>query len=114
MSDEIRIRPARARADYDACVALQETVWGLDDLDVTSAIQMIATTFAGGLVHLAETEEGEPVGFAYAFPALTGGPHLHSDMLAVTPPYQKKGVGIRLKWAQREDALQRGIDFITW
>jgi len=114
MSEEIRIRAARERADYDVCVALQEEVWGLDALEVTSAIQMIASTFAGGLVHLAETPGGQAVGFAYAFPALTGGPHLHSDMLAVLPSHQKQGVGARLKWAQREDTLQRGLDFITW
>jgi len=114
MSEEIGIRTARERADYDVCVALQEEVWGLEALEVTSAIQMIASTFAGGLVHLAETADGQAVGFAYAFPALTGGAHLHSDMLAVLPAYQKKGVGARLKWAQRSDALQSGLEFITW
>jgi len=114
MSEEIRIRLARTRADYDTCVALQEEVWGLEALEVTSAIQMIASTFAGGMVHLADTPEGHSVGFAYAFPALTGGPHLHSDMLAVAPSHQKRGVGAQLKWAQRTDALQRGVPFITW
>jgi chorismate synthase len=114
MGDEVRIRLARERADYDACVALQRAVWGLGDVEVTSAIQMIATTFAGGSVHVAEVEDGRLVGFAYAFPAIRGGTHLHSDMLAVLPDYQKRGVGLRLKWAQREDALARGLTLITW
>jgi chorismate synthase len=114
MSDDISVRPARERADYDACVELQRAVWGLDDIEVTSAIQMIATTFAGGSVLMATTAAGHPVGFAYAFPALTGGPHLHSDMLAVLKEHQKRGVGVRLKWAQREDALARGLTTITW
>ncbi len=114
MADEVRIRLARERADYDTCVELQRAVWGLQDIDVTSAIQMIATTFAGGSVHIAETGGGQPVGFAYAFPGLTGGPHLHSDMLAVLPEHQKRGVGVRLKWAQREEALGRGLTLITW
>jgi predicted GNAT superfamily acetyltransferase len=114
MSDDVRIRIARDRADYDACVALQRTVWGLGDVEVTSAIQMIATTFAGGSVHVAETQAGGTVGFAYAFPAIAGGPHLHSDMLAVLFDYQKRGVGVRLKWAQREDAMSRGLNLITW
>lgn len=114
MSDDVRIRIARDRADYDACVVLQRTVWGLGDVEVTSAIQMIATTFAGGSVHVAETQAGATVGFAYAFPAIAGGPHLHSDMLAVLPDYQKRGVGVRLKWAQREDAMSRGLNLITW
>jgi predicted GNAT superfamily acetyltransferase len=114
MGEDIHIRLARERADYDACVGLQKTVWGLDDLEVTSAIQMIATSFAGGTVHLAEASGGQVVGFAYAFPGVKGGPHLHSDMLAVLPEHQKRGLGRRLKWAQREEALARGLSLITW
>jgi chorismate synthase len=114
MPDEILIRPAQGRADYDACVELQRVVWKLADVEVTSAIQMIATTFAGGSVLMAMAPEGHAVGFAYAFPAINGGPHLHSDMLAVLPEQQKRGVGVRLKWAQRTDAMARGITLITW
>ena len=113
--DDVRIRRARGRGDFDACVQLQRDVWRLADVEITSAIQLIATTWAGGLVHLAETAAGEPVGFAYAFPALRGGaPHLHSDMLAVRPEHQRRGVGARLKWAQRADALEAGLSLITW
>jgi predicted GNAT superfamily acetyltransferase len=114
MSGEILILPARERSDYDACVELQRAVWKLSDVEVTSAIQMIATTFAGGSVLLAVADGGRVVGFAYAFPALNGGPHLHSDMLAVLPEYQKRGVGVRLKWAQRTDAMARGLTVMTW
>ena len=115
MADEVVVRPARSRADYDACVMLQRAVWGLADLEITSAIQLIATTHAGGMLHVAETGGGQAVGFAYAFAALRGGiPHLHSDMVAVLPEYQQRGVGLRLKWAQREEALSRGIGLMTW
>lgn len=115
IADDVRVRRASSRADYDACVLLQKAVWGLADLEVTSALQLVATVHAGGLLHIAETGSGEPVGFAYAFAALRGGlPHLHSDMLAVVPEYQKRGVGVTLKWAQRDDALERGLGLITW
>lgn len=114
-SGDYRVRRADSRTDVDTCVELQRAVWGLSDLEVTSAIQLIATTFAGGLLQLAETADGRPVGFAYAFPALRGGvPHLHSDMLAVLPEHQHRGLGARLKWAQREEALARGIRLVTW
>jgi predicted GNAT superfamily acetyltransferase len=113
--DEVSIRLARDRADFDACIRLQKAVWGLEDLEVTPAIQLIATTHAGGILELAEAPDGRAVGFAYAYPAIRGGvPHLHSDMLAVLPEYQKRGVGVRLKWAQRDAALSRGINLITW
>lgn len=113
--EDVRIRRARDRADFDACVGLQREVWGLADVEITSAIQLIATTWAGGVVHLAETASGEAVGFAYAFAALRGGvPHLHSDMVAVRPEHRKRGLGLRLKWAQRADALEAGLRLITW
>ena len=115
MEQDIRIRLAETRADFEAAVSLQRAVWGLSDLEIASAIQLIATTHAGGTLHLAETASGASLGFAYAFPALRGGTaHLHSDMLAVLPEHQKQGVGVRLKWAQREEALKRGLTLITW
>ena len=115
MVEDIVVRTAHDRTDFDACVLLQRAVWGLTDLEITSTIQLISTVHAGGSLQLAETASGQAIGFAYAFPAVRGGvPHLHSDMLAVLPEYQARGVGVRLKWGQREDALKRGISLITW
>ena len=115
MSAETRIRPARARSDYEACVALQRQVWGLVDLEITPAIQLIATIHAGGLLLVAEEVNARIVGFAYAFPAIgEGAAHLHSDMLAVLPEARGRGLGLRLKWAQREEARRRGISLLTW
>ena len=115
MTDDIRIRLARTRSDFEACIPLQRTVWGIGDLEITSAIHLFATVHAGGFVHLAETADGKIVGFAYAFPALRGGiPHLHSDMLAVLPDLRARGLGARRKWAQRDEALTRGLGLISW
>jgi chorismate synthase len=113
--EEFRIRLARERADFDACVLLQRAVWGLDDIEITSALQLIATIHAGGMLHVAESPEGRVVGFAYAFPGVrNAASYLHSDMLAVLPEYQEHGVGLRLKWAQREEALARGVTLMAW
>jgi predicted GNAT superfamily acetyltransferase len=110
----IVVRAATRREDYEACVRLQRDVWGLSDLEVTSAIQLVATVHAGGLLLIAEGAAGV-VGFCYAFAALRGGEaHLHSDMLAVHPAARRLGVGLRLKWAQREEALRRGLRLVTW
>lgn len=112
---DVLIRNARERGDYDACVELQREVWGLTDLEVTSAIQLVATVHAGGLLLLADSPGDGIVGFCYAFAALRGGlPHLHSDMLAVRDAVRGRGVGLRLKWAQREEALRRGLRLVTW
>ena len=112
---DVLVREARGRADYDACVRLQREVWGLSDLEITSAIQLVATVHAGGLLLLAETPGQGVAGFCYGFAALRGGvPHLHSDMLAVSRAARGRGVGLRLKWAQREEALRRGLRLVTW
>jgi chorismate synthase len=110
----VLVRPAAGRDDYEACVRLQREVWALSDLEITSAIQLVATVHAGGLLLVAGTP-GDVVGFCYAFAALRGGEaHLHSDMLAVRPSARGRGVGRRLKWAQREEALSRGLRLVTW
>ena len=115
MEDTPSIRPARDRTDIDACVELQRAVWGVSDLEITGAIQLIATVHAGGVLLVAEESGGQIVAFSYAFPALRDGePHLHSDLLAVLPDARGRGIGSRLKWAQREEALRRGITLVTW
>lgn len=115
MASPPKVRDAGTRSDFEACVQLQREVWALADLEVTSAIQLVATVHAGGQLLVAEEDGGQVVGFSYAFAALRGGePHLHSDMLAVREAWRGRGLGVRLKWAQREAALRRGIDLITW
>ncbi len=115
MEPAVTIREARGREDYDACVDLQRRVWGLSDLEITSAIQLIATVHAGGLLLVAEAGSAGIVGFSYGFAAWSeGASHVHSDMLAVLPDWQGRGVGLRLKWAQREAVLARGLGLVTW
>ena len=112
---ELLVRPARDRRDYDACVQLQREVWGLSDLEITSAIQLTATVHAGGLLLVADSPGDGVLGFCYAFAALREAEgHLHSDMLAVKPAARGLGVGLRLKWAQRDEALRRGLRLVTW
>ena len=115
MEPAVTIRDARGREDYDACVDLQRRVWRLSDLEITSAIQLIATVHAGGLLLVAEAAGKGIVGFSYGFAAWShGASHVHSDMLAVLPDWRGRGVGLRLKWAQREAVLARGLELVTW
>jgi predicted GNAT superfamily acetyltransferase len=39
---------------------------------------------------------------------------LHSHMLAVRESYRNRGLGRLLKLAQRDDAIQRGLELIEW
>ncbi len=69
----------------------------------------------GGQVMGAFTADDTLAGFAMAIPGIRDGePYLHSHMLAVQPKFRNAGVGRRLKLAQREDALKRGIRLMEW
>ena len=54
------------------------------------------------------------VGAAFAFPATTGGLHLHSHMTAVLDSFRDKGIGYALKVDQYKWAKQNNYKEITW
>jgi predicted GNAT superfamily acetyltransferase len=58
--------------------------------------------------------DGHCVGAAFAFPATTGGPHLHSHMTAVIDKFRDKGIGYSLKVDQYKWAKQNNYKEITW
>jgi len=109
------IREATSHRDLDEAVLIQREVWNVEDTEVVGRIQLQASRHAGGSVLVAEGPDGTIGGFAYAFPAFVDGKVFwHSDMLAVRPAHRGTGMGQALKWAQREEALARGIRCITW
>jgi predicted GNAT superfamily acetyltransferase len=111
----MRIREATSHEDLDEITSIQREVWSVEDIDIAGRIQLRASQHAGGSVLVAEDDQGRIGGFAYAFPAYEHGEAFwHSDMLAVRPAFRGGRVGQALKWAQREDALRKGIRRITW
>lgn len=110
----LRIRPLVRFADFEECVVIQKEVWKHDDLDVTPVHQFCIAVKTGGIL-LGAFLEGKMAGFVYSFPSIFRGRlgH-HSHLLAVRPEFQGLGIGKKLKWAQRAEALRQGIDLITW
>lgn len=108
------IRDVEDEPEYHAIEDLQKEAWQFSDLDVVPAATLIATQHAGGIV-LGAFDDELMIGFAYAFPALEDGrSSMHSHMLAVKPDYRNCEAGSYLKLAQRQRALERGLDEITW
>ena len=108
------IREAESEAEYHEVEDLQREAWGFSDLDIVPAATFIATRWAGGLV-LGAFDRDRMIGFAYGFPAYEDGrASIHSHMLAVKPEYRNAQAGFYLKLAQRDFALRKGIDEITW
>lgn len=113
-SPEITVRVCRSVDEFRAMMALQKRVWNYSDLDVVPSHLFVVAAESGGQV-LGAFSRDELVGFTLAYAGeKSGTPYLHSHFAAVLPEYQDQGVGRELKLAQRQQALQRGIDRIEW
>ncbi len=89
----------------------QKTVWGEDDQPDNSDL-MLAIQHEGGLVAGA-FKDGRMLGFLFGFP--TSQAHVqHSHRLAVHPDSRGMGLGLKLKWFQRDWCLSRGITLVRW
>lgn len=111
---DIRIESLTGFEQFDRCAALQETVWGSGDGDAVSRRIFTVVSHIGGQV-LGAFDGDTLVGFAFALPGYRDGQaYLHSHILAVLPDYRNAGIGRRLKFAQRNDAIARGFDLMEW
>ena len=111
---DLRIEKLTSFGEFDRCIELQNSVWGYEPADAMSQKVFLLAAEIGGQV-LGAFERDEMVGYAMALPGVRDGrPYLHSHHLAVLPPWRNKGVGRRLKLAQRDDALARGIERMEW
>jgi predicted GNAT superfamily acetyltransferase len=87
---------------------------GFGARDSIPAWMMLTTTEAGGLA-IGAYRRTRLVGVSYALPALVGGcAQLFSCGLAVAESERGGGIGRRLKLAQRDRAIARGIPVIRW
>lgn len=111
---QLVIRELESIADLRRAIQLEKEVWGLSDVDVTPLTTAIAAQAAGAF-WLGAFDRADLVGIAYAFPSLhQGRSGFHSHLLAVRDCYSHRGIGWKLKLAQRERALALGVADITW
>jgi len=112
--ETIAIRKCQGIAELEACVALQKEVWNFADVDLVPLRLFVVAEKIGGQA-LGAFDGGALVGFVLAIPgARCGNAYLHSHMLAVRESYRNRGLGLKLKLAQRDDALARGFQLIEW
>ena len=100
---------------FHEAVRLQQQIWGFADVELLPARLFVVATKIGG--HLFGAYDGQRmVAFLVAIPGMKEGPssYLHSHMMGVLPEYRNHGLGRRLKLAQREDALARGVALVEW
>jgi predicted GNAT superfamily acetyltransferase len=108
------IREIDSISEMKALEKLQKKVWGWDDLDTMPLMNFIVMKEVGGSL-IGAFDRETPVGFVFGFVGCDEGTIVfHSHMLAVLPEFRSQGIGRKLKLAQREQALRKGFNCITW
>lgn len=111
---DIVIRECTTIDELDSCIRLQREVFGLPDLEISPRRHLIVSRQAGGWT-LGAFLGVRLVGFVHHLAAIRGNEIFgYSHMMAVDPDFQNQRVGARLKWSQRERAIQEGRSFIKW
>jgi predicted GNAT superfamily acetyltransferase len=110
----IRIEALKDPEQFNQCVELQDIVWGYDvSAMMTQKVFLLAAQIGGQVI--GAYDGSKLVGYAMSLPGIRDGhAYLHSHHLAVLADYRNYGVGRRLKLAQRDDAIARGIDLMEW
>ena len=113
--EEIIIRECTKIEEFDSCINLQREAFGLPDLEISPRRHFIVSRQAGGWT-LGAFAGDRMVGFVHHLAAIRPNNEIYgySHVMAVARDYQNKGVGARLKWAQRAKAMTEGRDFIKW
>jgi predicted GNAT superfamily acetyltransferase len=112
----ITIRPLTTLDECRQVAELERIVWGYTDAeDVVPPPVLIVSIKRGGILLGAFDDGRRMVGFVYSMPATKLGRLTQwSHMLGVEPDMRGSGLGVRLKLAQREWAIQMGVDLIEW
>jgi predicted GNAT superfamily acetyltransferase len=111
---EIKIEECRSLESLKECVRLQREVFSLPEIELSPVRHFIVTNNAGGFT-LGAFYKNELVGFCLSVPAvLYDEKAYYSHMTAVDANFQGLGIGARLKWKQREIAIEKGVQYIKW
>jgi predicted GNAT superfamily acetyltransferase len=113
--DETIVRECTTIEEFDNCIDLQREAFGLPDIEISPRRHLIVSRQAGGWT-LGAFVGNRMVGFVHHLVAVRSDNEIfgYSHMMAVARDYQNKGVGARLKWAQRERAMKEGRRYIKW
>ena len=113
MNTQIQVRKLETLSDQNLGRQIFDKTWALDTGTEITPNLLQAMIHSGAYLSGAFID-GECVGAAFAFPATTGGLHLHSHMTAVLDKFRDKGIGHALKVDQYKWAKQNNYIEITW
>ncbi len=107
----VTLTPLITVEDADQINAVIDRTWGGQHLDR----EVVRALAASGNVSWGASDGDRIVGFVLGWAGVDDdGLHVHSHMLASIPDSRHRGVGTALKFAQRAQALDQGIDLMRW
>jgi predicted GNAT superfamily acetyltransferase len=108
----LSIRSLHTVEELEAVYQLETRIWSVED--AVPVNHTVATVKNGGFVLGAFFKEAL-IGFQYSFPGFDGNKvYLCSHSLGIHADYRAFGIGEKLKIAQKETALEKGYDLISW
>jgi predicted GNAT superfamily acetyltransferase len=113
MNSRIQIKKLRSLIEQEKGRYLFDKTWSIEsDTEITP--NLLQAMIHSGSYLSGAFINGKCVGAAFAFPATTGGLHLHSHMTAVLDEYRDQGVGYALKIDQWHWAKKNNYPEISW
>jgi predicted GNAT superfamily acetyltransferase len=108
----LSIKNLQTVEELEAVYQLESLIWSVED--TVPVNHTVATVKNGGFVLGAFFQE-KLIGFQYSFPGFDGEKsYLCSHSLGIHPEYRAFGIGERLKRVQKDTAMEKGYDLITW
>jgi len=113
MSSQIQVRKLDSLSDQHLGRNIFDQTWAMDSGTEITPNLLQAMVHSGSYLSGAFIDD-KCVGAAFAFPATTGGLHLHSHMTAVLDKYRDQGVGYALKIDQWHWAKKNNYSNLSW
>jgi len=110
----IEIRPIDSFRELRECERLQREIWGFAEAGVVPDHLLLTAVRNGGCL-LGAYDDGKLIGFVFSLFGQEGGRPKHASLMAgVLPDLRYRGIGYRLKLAQRAFVLGQGLELVTW
>jgi predicted GNAT superfamily acetyltransferase len=115
MTAPVEIREMASHAEYQACLALQDEIWGAGFRERVPAALLKVAQEIGGVSAGAFDPDGTLLGFVFGLTGIRDGQLVHwSDILAVREGHRGRGIGAKLKAYQRTRVLGLGVTRMYW
>lgn len=115
LADGTVIRALATHDERAEAVRLEEEIWGAGFTEKIPAALLLVAERIGGVAAAAFAANGRMLGFVFGLTGVDRGTLVHwSDILAVRPEAQGRGLGRALKHYQRDRCRAIGVERMLW